>query len=374
MTTTNTNSLASRFKTTSAARLMMALTFLGALVFTTPQLLNAQTIAQALDTPSWTWINNGWFVIYNSGYGSGWVGGSAAMTTTIGYLQTSVTGPGKIKYFTESDSCYSYCFYVDGVFTRNVTQEYGYFIDDIPSGTHTLKWACNGGLAPFGAILDDVSFTPSGFDPLATAVDNTNLVFLTGGSAPWFVETTNTYDGVDAAQSGTIMDGQESWMQTTLTGPGTLTYWWKVSSEPGYDFLEFYLDGVLQSGRISGTGDWQKQTNSIPAGSHTVKWRYMKDPDCCLEGQDAGWVDDVTYTSNVSPPSIITTNGNLGFSNGVFGFNVSGYAGQTVVIQSSTNLVDWVPLQTNVMGSSPVYFNDLQWTNFPGRFYRLRSP
>jgi len=52
--------------------------------------------------------------------------------------------------------------------------------------------------------------------------------------------------------------------------------------------LEFYLDGVLQSGRISGTVDWQKQTNSIAAGTHTVKWRYMKDTSASVGSDCAG--------------------------------------------------------------------------------------
>jgi hypothetical protein len=43
-----------------------------------------------------------------------------------------------------------------------------------------------------------------------------------------------------------------------------------------------------------------------------------------------------------------------------------------VVIQASTDLKTWVPLQTNLLGSSPVYFSD---TNAPAsihRFYRTQ--
>ena len=45
-----------------------------------------------------------------------------------------------------------------------------------------------------------------------------------------------------------------------------------------------------------------------------------------------------------------------------------------LVVQGSTNLVNWVPLQTNVLGTPPWYFSDPQWTNFPGRFYRVLAP
>jgi hypothetical protein len=87
----------------------------------------------------------------------------------------------------------------------------------------------------------------------------------------------------------------------------------------------------------------------------------------------SAYVARATLTA-VSPPSIITTNGSLGFSNGLFGFNVSGSSSQTLVVEGSTNLLNWTPLQTNVLGEALWYFSDPQWTNYPARLYRLRSP
>lgn len=57
---------------------------------------------------------------------------------------------------------------------------------------------------------------------------------------------------------------------------------------------------------------------------------------------------------------IITTNSGLGFSkeHSQFGFDVSSAAGQTLVIQASTNLSDWMPLQTNLLDSALWYFTD----------------
>ena len=78
--------------------------------------------------------------------------------------------------------------------------------------------------------------------------------------------------------------------------------------------------------------------------------------------------------SGNTPPVIITTNSGLGFSNGLsqFGFDVSGAAGQTLVIQASTNLSDWMPLQTNLLDSALWYFSDTSAGNFPRRFYRVQ--
>src|ERR1017187_604556 len=54
------------------------------------------------------------------------------------------------------------------------------------------------------------------FDLFGYALNGTNLVWTTGGDANWFVQVTNTYDGVMAAQSGTITDSQQTWIETTV--------------------------------------------------------------------------------------------------------------------------------------------------------------
>jgi hypothetical protein len=137
---------------------------------------------------------------------------------------------------------------------------------------------------------------------LVTALDGSSLVWTTGGSAAWVGQTSVTHDGADAAQSGFATHGQESWLQTTVSGPGTLSFWWKVSSESDYDWLRFHLDGVLQE-QISGEVNWQQRSYSLPVGSHTLRWRYVKDP-ADMAGQDCGWVDQVSFTSGSGAPSI----------------------------------------------------------------------
>jgi len=74
------------------------------------------------------------------------------------------------------------------------------------------------------------------------------------------------------------------------------------------------------------------------------------------------------------PPLILTDDGQFGITNGCFGFNVQGQVGQVMVIEVSTNLLDWLPLQTNVLGGKPVYFSDPGTTNFTQRFYRAVTP
>jgi len=110
-----------------------------------------------------------------------------------------------------------------------------------------------------------------------------------------------THDGDVAAQSGRIGDSQQSVLYTTAAGPGTLTFWWKVSSEAGYDFLKLLVDDSVQAS-ISGETDWQQRTVAIPPGVHTLRWVYTKDASVS-SGQDAGRLDEVVLTL---APMIVT--------------------------------------------------------------------
>ena len=82
--------------------------------------------------------------------------------------------------------------------------------------------------------------------PLSEALDAPPLVWITTGSVPWIGENVLTDDGIDAGQSGTILNGTFSAVQTTVVGPGSVTFWWKVSSETNNDSLRFFINGTAQ--------------------------------------------------------------------------------------------------------------------------------
>ena len=128
---------------------------------------------------------------------------------------------------------------------------------------------------------------------LGDALDATSLAWQQGGAAQWFGQSVESRDGIDAGQSGDIGDGQASWMEASVEGPGTLTFWWSVSSEASYDYLRFALDGTPLAS-ISGSMTWQQRTVAIPAGSHTVRWLYEKD-NSVSSGADCGRVDQVVW-------------------------------------------------------------------------------
>jgi hypothetical protein len=75
-------------------------------------------------------------------------------------------------------------------------------------------------------------------------------------------------------------------------------------------------------------------------------------------------------------PLAQSTGGSFGVSPNGFGFNVAGTTGIPIVIEASTGFAAplWVPLQSCTLTNGSVYFSDPQWTNYPARFYRIRSP
>ncbi len=171
----------------------------------------------------------------------------------------------------------------------------------IPAGEHTLAFSyTKDGSVSNGqdrGWIDEITIGPP-LPPLSTpsladAVD-TMLPVTIAGDSGWTAQRTVSHDDTDAAASGNLTHGESSLMTVEVAGPVAVSFWWKVSSERGYDFLSFTVDGnaVAAVAPISGEVDWIRQTVDIPAGTHTVAWTYTKDGSV-THGQDRGWVDQI---------------------------------------------------------------------------------
>jgi endonuclease/exonuclease/phosphatase family metal-dependent hydrolase len=127
---------------------------------------------------------------------------------------------------------------------------------------------------------------------ISPSTGSTNFLWSGGGNTPWFAQTNNTHDGISAARSGSIGNNGRTWIEVEAIGPGTLSFWWKVSSEPSWDYLNMYLNGTLTTNRITGEINWQQRLFTFTAGVHRVRWEYAKDTSVA-EGLDAAWLDEV---------------------------------------------------------------------------------
>ncbi len=134
------------------------------------------------------------------------------------------------------------------------------------------------------------SFDASSF---ASAVNNSELTFISGGDAPWGVDSEKSVVGGVSGRSGSITHNQESWVETTVEGSGWISFAWAVSSESSWDKLEFLVgDSVIYS--ISGEQNWDYIEHELTgSNSYTLRWRYSKDGSVD-EGLDCGWIDALT--------------------------------------------------------------------------------
>jgi hypothetical protein len=77
----------------------------------------------------------------------------------------------------------------------------------------------------------------------------------------------------------------------------------------------------------------------------------------------------VLYVANLS---IEVSDDSFGFISNHFGFHVNAGPGEAIVVEVSTNLVDWITVTTSTVWAPPFYFADPGPTNFQSRFYRVR--
>ncbi len=219
------------------------------------------------------------------------------------WMETTVVGPGSLSFYWKV-SCedapadnYDYlAVIVDGVEQFRIDGEVDWEQRSVAltGGSHTVRWLyrkdASQSLGSDCGWVDQVTYDMG----IPVAVDAETLTWVTDGAADWFGQIATTHDRTDAAQNGDIDDGESSGIETVVTGPGQLSFWWKVSSEDGWDFLRFSIDGVEQTGAITGQTDWQRQDYALGAGDHTIRWDYTKDGSVS-EGDDSGWVDQVSF-------------------------------------------------------------------------------
>ncbi len=137
-----------------------------------------------------------------------------------------------------------------------------------------------------------------------------------GGALPWVVQSAESFSGTYAAKSGAITHNESSTLTLPLevTANGTISFMKRISSESGYDYLRFYIDGN-QVASWSGDGVWEEHSYTVNAGSRTFSWVYSKDGSV-NNFSDCAWIDNITFpphTVPILPPHSLTAVPGNGF-------------------------------------------------------------
>lgn len=201
-----------------------------------------------------------------------------------------------------------------------------------PAGSQSITVSADGYIADtvtvnvpdFGVVRQNFALTP---EPLGEMLDAPGLTWSTSGNLEWFGQREFTSDGMNAAQSGGITDSQYSELSTAVEGPGKVHFFWKVSSEQDWDFLNFYIGENLIA-QISGETEWAEYSAEVPGGTQRLRWVYEKDSNT-LGGLDSAWLDQVSFDPSAPvTPTAVTSGGiteiqwDAVSASGVLGYNV----------------------------------------------------
>ena len=166
-----------------------------------------------------------------------------------------------------------------------------------------------------GWYVDDVSVAGAGSPPPsggATTEDFetgklTHLPWVTSGNASWTVQTATKHSGAYAAEAPvSLADSQSAALELSQNcTAGNVTFWYSVSSETNYDYLRFYIDGLLK-GQWSGPIPWTQASYPVSAGTHVFKWIYSKDGSIS-QGSDVAWIDDIVIPGSAALPTVTIT-------------------------------------------------------------------
>ncbi|HMO87029.1 MAG TPA: hypothetical protein PKC18_19140, partial [Lacipirellulaceae bacterium] len=97
---------------------------------------------------------------------------------------------------------------------------------------------------------------PPALNP-AAVLDAEPLAFALRDKPSWLADSNVVRVGAASLSSGVVGHGEAASLVTYLRGPGELRFWWRVSSEPGFDRFECWLGGT-RAGVISGEQAWQE--------------------------------------------------------------------------------------------------------------------
>ncbi|MCD4735402.1 MAG: hypothetical protein K8R53_05130, partial [Bacteroidales bacterium] len=187
-----------------------------------------------------------------------------------------------------------------------------YSFPSIFEGLHTIKVYAQ----DYATIIQDINVTQQNtvFDfqlqpsiAWSFELGSFEPQWSTGGSAPWYVTTDNPYEGAYCTRSGNIGNNQFSELSISLelTSGGSISFARKVSSEANYDYLEFYIDNVLQD-KWAGEIGWGEVSFSVTSGLHEFKWIYDKDV-YVSNGSDCAWIDYIIFPPYNSNPVLQVT-------------------------------------------------------------------
>ena len=180
-----------------------------------------------------------------------------------------------------------------------------------------------------GAVIED-----------AESGDYLNYSWQNEDVSPWTIDNSTVYQGTSSFRSGIIPHSATSELKIdySVTQSDTIRFFRKVSSEQGYDFLRFYIDGIEMQ-TWSGLVDWSEVKFPVAIGDHQFSWKYEKD-DIVASNEDACWIDYIEFPAGAA----ISTN--------ILPTHVSNFKGSFSIFPNPSNNGDFTLLGKGLKSGS----------------------
>lgn len=279
--------------------------------------------------------NAGWSVVADAGAADGYVFRSNEIGAgeTAG-IEATVEGLGRLEFdWRISANRGDYArIYVDGVQKAQITRSTAWANASIAIGTrglHTVRWEYDHRASKAAndnaAFLDNVAWHPLPPMTLAEALDSDGLIWTTDEGAEWTAQLTETSDGEDAAVSGPVDDYGVSGLETTVFGPGTLAWHWKLAVED-VSGLDVIVDGDFgdPARAYEESGDWAEDSLAFDDdGTHTIRFEFWNlgsvEGDCayldCVSWVPASAAELIpSLATNAAPEAVTNAIESAGFN------------------------------------------------------------
>ena len=131
---------------------------------------------------------------------------------------------------------------------------------------------------------------------LQEALDNGDFAFDSGPDETWVLDERIHSDGEDSARSPEIDNGQSTWVEMVVEGPGTVFFSWRTTNDYGQDFTVFLDEKSLvqfEKGYRWMDPVWKSGSVRVGEGEHIIRWEYSKQG--AFAQNMFAWLDDVRF-------------------------------------------------------------------------------
>ncbi|MBO4875011.1 MAG: choice-of-anchor J domain-containing protein [Bacteroidales bacterium] len=217
--------------------------------------------------------------------------------TTVTTTSASVTVVGETTYYwyVRADCGGNYSEWMSGSFStwENCVAPTNLATSLIGDNDVMITWDVQDNLPVVEMTIND------GFE--RTDINGGDFSYTNSASGlAWSIVSSGAHGGNKCLKSasGTHSSTSQISMTLDLVDASPFSFWYKVSSESGWDEFSFAIDGTDVISDVSGEVSWTQYSTTLAAGTHTLAWKYTKDGSAS-SGSDCAWIDDISLDTNV---------------------------------------------------------------------------